>query len=147
MWANVAVQRDEGEALLAARGVAIRGRLGMGTRQWKGEVVGGWRVGWLVCVEELRGSRGREAQCQGAQHRDASPSDCCRTRIRLFSSFKRLFPSSIPYLRVTTRSSPFFFYFSLSSFRFSPRSPLVRVFLLPPITYVSPGNFIQYRVN
>lgn len=32
MWANVAVQRDEGEALLAARGVAIRGRLGMGTR-------------------------------------------------------------------------------------------------------------------
>lgn len=35
--------------------------------EWRGrvvsEAVGGRRVGWLVCVEELRGSRGREAQC------------------------------------------------------------------------------------
>lgn len=71
MWANVAVQRDEGEALLAVRGSDTGVRDDRGWTRWQewrggrvvGEVVGGWRVGWLVCVEELRGSRGREAQC------------------------------------------------------------------------------------
>lgn len=50
-------------------------------------------VGRSVCVEGLRGSRSREAQCWGARHRDASIFRRCRTSSRLPPSL-RLFSHS-----------------------------------------------------
>lgn len=58
---RVSVHRDEGANSACESGGGC----------WSSRV-GGWLVGRLVCVEGMRGSRGREAQCWGARHRDAS---------------------------------------------------------------------------
>lgn len=73
-------------------------------------------------MEELRGSRGREAQCWGAQHRDVSASRCCRARLRLLHPFQ-LFPLSRD-SRVTA-CSPLFRLFPLPNRRFVTLRSLV----------------------